>query len=132
MRGESLMTKSDALKSVHAMVAADPYAFAAKGAFWLSGVVAVGTLAVAVSMLTPPLNERASRSASTDEPAQRWTPVVTADEPEGEPVRVRNPFDKTEVFEFPAGTTLAEARALMNEMLLERARERYAQIDRRS
>jgi hypothetical protein len=126
------MTKSGALKFVHAMVAADPYAFAAKGAFWLSGVVAVGTLAVAVSMLTPSTNERAPPVVSTDASADRWTPVVTADEPEGEPVRVTNPFDKSEVFEFPAGTTLAEARALMNEMLLERARERYAQIERRS
>ena len=129
------MTKSGTLKSVHAMVAADPYAFAAKSAFWLCGVVAVGTLTAAVFMLTPSLGERAEPSALTaDAPAERWTPIVaTADEPVSDPpVRVTNPFDASEVFEFPAGTTRAEARALMNEMLMERARERYAQIDRRS
>lgn len=129
------MTKSETLKSVHAMVAADPYAFAAKGAFWLSGVVAIGTLAAAVFTLTPALNQRTDAGALTaDAAATRWTPVVAAaDEAESEPpVRVTNPFDASEVFEFPAGTTRAEARALMNEMLMERARERYARVERRS
>jgi hypothetical protein len=125
------MTKNGTLKSVHAMVAADPYAFAAKSAFWLSAVVAAGTLAIAVFKLTPSLNERAAPSALTPS-TERWTPVVATDEAETEPVRVKNPFDASEVFEFPAGTAPAEARALMNELLMERARERYAQIERRS
>jgi hypothetical protein len=130
------MTKSGTLKSVQAMVAADPYAFAAKGAFWLSGVVAVGTLAAAVLTLTPSLSQRTEPPVmlTADASEARWTPVVaSADEPHSEPpVRVTNPFDASEVFEFPAGTTRAEARALMNEMLMERARERYSQIERRS
>ncbi len=42
------------------------------------------------------------------------------------PVRFRNPFDKSEVFEFPAGTTRAEARAAVAQLLRQRARERLA------
>jgi hypothetical protein len=41
-----------------------------------------------------------------------------------EPVRFRNPFDRNEVFEFPAGTTQVEARDAVAELLLERARQR--------
>jgi hypothetical protein len=39
-------------------------------------------------------------------------------------VRVKNPFDATEVFEFPAGTTKAEARQKIAELLLQRAVDR--------
>jgi hypothetical protein len=127
------MTKTGALKSVHASLRADPFALAAKSAFWLSGAVAVGTLAVAVYKLTPSLSERAAPSMLTaDASAERWTPISVAEEPEAEPVRVKNPFDKTEVFEFPSGTTPADARAMMSEILMQRARERYAQLDRRT
>ncbi len=42
------------------------------------------------------------------------------------PVRFRNPFDKSEVFEFPAGTSRAEARAAVAKLLRQRARERLA------
>jgi hypothetical protein len=52
-------------------------------------------------------------------------PPVTIPEPEQRPpVRVRNPFDATEVFEFPAGTSETEAREATAELLLERARDR--------
>lgn len=43
------------------------------------------------------------------------------------PVQVRNPFDATEVFEFPADTTKNEAHEAMAKLLLERARDRLAQ-----
>ena len=61
-------------------------------------------------------------------------PVVTQAEPVEEPapppeepaelVRFKNPFDHREVFEFPAGTTRAEARDKVAQILLDRARER--------
>jgi len=41
-----------------------------------------------------------------------------------EPVQFVNPFDKREVFEFPAGTSKAEARDAVAELLYERAQER--------
>jgi hypothetical protein len=39
-------------------------------------------------------------------------------------VRFSNPFDATEVFEFPPGTSEAEARDAVAELLLQRARDR--------
>jgi hypothetical protein len=42
-------------------------------------------------------------------------------------VRVTNPFDATEVFEFPAATTKTDAREAVAELLLQRARDRRAQ-----
>jgi len=54
----------------------------------------------------------------------------TADRPpavaEGRPIRIRNPFDRAEIFQFPAGTTRAEARDRVAELLLQRAHERQA------
>ncbi|MEJ1963163.1 MAG: hypothetical protein WDO56_17060 [Gammaproteobacteria bacterium] len=44
--------------------------------------------------------------------------------PEESPVRVRNPFDRSEVFEFPPGTSRADARSAVAELLMQRARER--------
>jgi hypothetical protein len=42
------------------------------------------------------------------------------------PVRFRNPFDASEVFEFPAGTSDDSARESVAAMLLQRARDRQA------
>ena len=45
-------------------------------------------------------------------------------EPQKPPVRFRNPFDASEVFEFPPGTSATEARQSVAKLLLQRARER--------
>jgi hypothetical protein len=42
----------------------------------------------------------------------------------GPVVRIKNPFDKREVFEFPPGTSKAEAQDAVAKLLLERAIER--------
>jgi hypothetical protein len=47
-------------------------------------------------------------------------PVAVA----AEPVRFTNPFDRSEVFDFPAGTSREEARTAVAAILLERARSR--------
>ena len=44
------------------------------------------------------------------------------------PTRFTNPFDTSEVFEFPPGTTQDAARESVAETLIERARERRAQM----
>ena len=54
---------------------------------------------------------------------------VAAPVVEPPPVRVANPFDKKEVFEFPAGTTPEAAQAAVADTLLARARERQAEYD---
>jgi hypothetical protein len=41
-------------------------------------------------------------------------------------LQVANPFDKTEVFEFPAGTSADEGREKAAQILLQRARERQS------
>ncbi len=41
-----------------------------------------------------------------------------------QPIRLANPFDASEIFEFPAGTSLAEARQSVAALLLERAHDR--------
>jgi hypothetical protein len=41
-----------------------------------------------------------------------------------EPVRVANPFDASEVFEFPAGTSEADAHEAIADFLMERAARR--------
>jgi hypothetical protein len=45
-----------------------------------------------------------------------------------EPVQFVNPFDRREVFEFPAGTSKAEARDAVAELLYERAQERQLSV----
>lgn len=66
-------------------------------------------------------------------PAAEPVPAVLSPAPILEPtpaldttVRFANPFDKTEVFEFPHGTTINGARQAVAELLLNRARERLA------
>jgi hypothetical protein len=44
----------------------------------------------------------------------------------GELVKVRNPFDAAEVFEFPPGTSVTEARQAVADFLLQRARDRQS------
>jgi hypothetical protein len=44
--------------------------------------------------------------------------------PQGEPVQVANPFDATEVFQFPSGTSESDAHVAIASLLLQRARDR--------
>jgi len=92
----------------------------------LSSVAVVGVIAAAalresdqrVAALPPP---PAVVPAQVPPP-----PVQVAESPPPEPVVVTNPFDKTEKFTFPPGTSKAEARDQMAAMLLQRAVERGA------
>jgi hypothetical protein len=52
---------------------------------------------------------------------QRAPAALSAD---SEPIRIKNPFDRTEVFEFPAGTSEADAREAVTKLLMERAHGR--------
>jgi hypothetical protein len=68
-----------------------------------------------------------SGPVSAPRPASVAMPVVTSGPTAPEPVRVKNPFDRSEVFEFPAGTSLDEARQSVADILMQRARERGIQ-----
>jgi hypothetical protein len=73
---------------------------------------------------TMPLPASTPRAAPTKvEPATSIEVSAT-----GEPVRFQNPFDPSEVFEFPPGTSLGEARNSVATLLLERAQERRARV----
>jgi len=129
------MTKVAHPGPTQTITAADPYALAARIALSLCGLVAAVTMAAALYIQLPSLraNSATTSLAPHETAQQRWSMAMS--EPDGEPVavanpvRIANPFDETELFEFPAGTTDAEARAAMTEVLMERARERYARLE---
>src|SRR5580700_8292280 len=81
---------------------------------------AVAVPGIAVAVLWP-----APAVASATPPAKA-APAGPA-EPHGAPVRIKNAFDATEVFEFPPGTTEAESREAVAELLLSRASDRRAE-----
>ena len=65
--------------------------------------------------------------------AARPVPVIRhplAGTAEQSTVRVVNPFDRTEVFLFPAGTSADESREKVAQILLQRARERQGHWER--
>jgi hypothetical protein len=67
---------------------------------------------------TPP-RAAAVDTAAGNAPAN-YVPAADA------PVRVRNPFDASEVFEFPPGTSKADARKSVADVLMQRALDRKA------
>ena len=78
--------------------------------------------APATPTITPPVQTVPEPPATT--PAESPPPPAEAESPAGNPVRFANPFDATEVFEFPPGTSQTDARKAVADALLERARER--------
>jgi len=54
---------------------------------------------------------------------RRPAPVAV---PQPLPVQIVNPFDKTEVFQFPAGTSDDESREKVAQILMQRARDRQS------
>lgn len=86
---------------------------------------AVAMLVVAVAFLWPaPTRYPTAPAITRPAPVVAVVTPATPAEPQGEPVRITNSFDPTEVFEFPHGTAELEAREAVAERLLSRARER--------
>lgn len=81
----------------------------------------VGLAVQAASSSVPVSNLSADTASEAAPPATAATEAFTPLEPV---VKVRNPFDASEVFEFPPGTTRMEAWDAVRETLLQRARER--------
>jgi hypothetical protein len=65
----------------------------------------------------------APRAATSSSIAQQELASLQS-APLDEPVRVANPFDASEVFEFPAGTSEADAHEAVAGFLIERAARR--------
>lgn len=89
-----------------------------------------GEIAIALALTVAAV--AAGRALYSDlrpaEPARIAQPewVAMQTEPAGEPVLVSNPFDASEVFEFPAGTSDTDAREAVAGFLIERASSRGA------
>jgi hypothetical protein len=76
------------------------------------------TTPAAPATITAPVRGPAPHPA----PEPPGTEFASTDPP---PVRFANPFDSSEVFEFPAGTSYVEARDQVAQVLLARAKERH-------
>jgi hypothetical protein len=99
---------------------------------WVSLCVAIALGLAAVTIALWPSPQRAEAATQPNIPVvSTKVPLESAASqtapPENSPMRFANPFDTSEVFEFPAGTTEDDARASVAEILFERARERGAQ-----
>lgn len=79
-------------------------------------------------LMTP--SDDASQPTTQARVTQSQSPAL-APTAEGKPVLFANPFDANEVFEFPAGTSEAEARDAVAEVLMDRAMKRQRQFDAR-
>jgi hypothetical protein len=83
-----------------------------------AAVIALGSAAhravVGRSEITPAINLPSPAAATTRQPAESTSPTV----------RIRNPFDASEIFEFSPGTSEAEARQSVAKILTQRARDR--------
>jgi hypothetical protein len=92
-------------------------------------IFAVAIPGIAVAFLWPAPDRHPPAPAPTVASAAPLAEVAPAGpaEPQGAPVRIKNAFDATEVFEFPPGTTESEAREAVAELLLSRARDRRAE-----
>jgi hypothetical protein len=80
-------------------------------------------LATATKPSPPPQTPKlvATAAAAAPAPVESPPPPVA----EAQPLRFKNPFDKSEVFEFPPGTTPEEARASVADLLMQRAQDRH-------
>jgi len=83
-----------------------------------AAVIALGSAAHRAADAPPPVTIKAPTSAApaAPEPADSQSP----------PVRFKNPFDASEVFEFPPGTSEADVRQSVADLLLQRARDRHS------
>ena len=91
-------------------------------------VIAVTTLVIA--QRTPRIKPAVPASAVAAAPMLAMATAAPSVELAPPPVKFANPFDKKEVFEFPAGTSRAEARQKVAELLLKRAQERRPTVRR--
>ena len=101
-----------------------------------ASVVAVAALFIAHR--SPDVTQPMPASLVSPLPVLAIAAPPSSPEPAASPVKFANPFDRAEVFEFPAGTSRAEARQKVAELLLKRAQERHptvrrvASVERRS
>ena len=93
----------------------------------IAAMIQVSAFHVPVTPLPASAIERTPLSAAPV--AQISKPTTAAAEPAiAEPVKFSNPFDRSEIFEFPPGTTRQEARDAVAQILIDRASERRNRV----
>jgi hypothetical protein len=90
-------------------------------------IFAAAALGIATAFLWPASDQHPPAPAVTSAAPLRAEPQPGLAELQGAPVRIRNAFDATEVFEFPPRTNESAARETVAELLLNRARDRGAE-----
>lgn len=93
-------------------------------------VAAVTVIGARYEYSAPERPIQSSLRIATQEATAFEKPELTTDL-ERPPILFTNPFDNSEVFEFPPGTSEAEVRAVVADLLIKRAIERQDQIDAR-
>lgn len=93
-----------------------------------SGVLTLGVIGALYFAVES--NNGSRRSVAQEQELQSQLPA-SAPANAGKPVRYANPFDPKEVFEFPAGTSEAQARDAVAQVLLDRAMKRQRKFDAR-
>lgn len=104
-----------------ALPAAEPVKRASPRKLVLSLALTVTAVAVAVMYVTSSSGSASQSAATTTQQVAQLDEPAPQPMADNQPVRFVNPFDANEVFEFPAGTTQAQARDAVAEVLMERA-----------
>jgi len=98
---------------------------------WMLGTGGVLATAVAIAIWAAAHRgaepHPSTPTATIDVPASTAPAATVPADPQQPPVRFTNPFDASEVFEFPPGTSETEARQAVAELLRQRARDRWTQ-----
>jgi hypothetical protein len=128
---QQLRELSRAAEAAEAAQTTEPVAPARKSTYMniakmAAAIVAYGVFAWwSASHLVAQPQPQATAAAKPPVVIPQPVSIVSAPEPV---VRVNNPFDATEVFEFPPGTSQAESRDKVAQILLQRARDRQARL----
>ncbi|MET0533154.1 MAG: hypothetical protein ABW171_02930 [Steroidobacter sp.] len=88
----------------------------------LAVIVTVGVIGAVCELVASNSSKQSTASATPARQLMLSSPEQMTQG--GQPVRFANPFDKAEVFEFPAGTSENEAREAVAALLMERANSR--------
>lgn len=124
------LVSSDALRATSATITAAaptmPAAVRVPARMLSPRVMGAAAASIVAVLAIGILFESAPPQRVVERPVSNWSPVPdpVVNEVEEAPTLVANPFDRTEVFELPAGISHEEAKAMVADLLLKRASER--------
>jgi hypothetical protein len=93
---------------------------------WAAALLLGAGIAGMSSAITYLATERAHAIRVAENSSPEPLAIATTQAPPPTPVKFVNPFDSTEIFEFPPGMSEADMREAVAQLLLNRARQRFA------